>query len=102
MIEYTITPKGKIPANLHLIDSYKVSKKQFDSQLKQIKALNPESEVWHRGFPQMKLEWACHNAAYALHYQRERTKDCDLDYPQKFLTRAVYAIVGILVWPFIK
>ena len=102
MIKYTITGKDEIPANLHLIDSYTVSKKNFQGTLNRIRAIHPKSEVWNRCDAQMKLEWATHNAAYDLHIFRSHTKDCDLDYPQCFLVRAFYAVVGCLVWLFIK
>lgn len=102
MIKHTITPKNVIPANLHLIDSYKVSKKKFNSELKQIKAFHPDSEVWNRGFAQMKLEWATHNALHSLGILKSHTKDVDLNYPQGFVVRAFYAITGCLVWIFIK
>ena len=102
MIKHTITPQGVIPANLYLIDSHKVSKKKFRSELNQIHALHPKSEVWNRGYTQMCLEWACHNALYACHIARERTKDCDLNYPQNIFVRAAYTIMGCIVWLFIK
>ena len=97
MIKHTISDD-----NLRLIDSYKVSKKNFKKELKQIHAFHPSYEVWNRGYDQMCLEWAVHNAAYDLHIMRSNTKDCDLNYPQCFLERAFYAVVGCLVWIFIK
>lgn len=102
MIKHTITPRDVIPANLHLIDSYKVSKKKFGSELKQIRAFHPESKVWERGFALMKLEWAVHNALYALGIARSRTKDCDLNSPQSFFLKVCYAVGGVIVYPFIK
>ena len=101
MVKYTITTAGQVPANLHLIDSYKESKRLFKSDLLAIKASNQDSEVWMREICGMKLEWACHNALYHLHIARERTKDCDLNAPQSFLEKAAYSVLGILVWPFI-
>ena len=88
--------------DLKLIDSYKVSKCDFKKELKAIHEETPSYEIWNRGINQMCLEWASHNAAYACGIARERTKDCDLDYPQSFLERAFYAVCGCLVWLFIK
>lgn len=101
-MDYIITGKGVLPANLHLIDSYEVKKRDFADTLNGIKEEQPNSEVWNRGIPQMCLEWASHNACYGLCLWRDRTKDCDLDSPQSFCERAIYAICGILVWPFIR
>ena len=95
--------KHRITANcLTLIDSYKISKKNFKSEIKQIRAFHPSFEVWKRQDNQICLEWACHNACYALGIKREQTKDCDLEYPQSFGVRAAYAVCGCLVWLFIK
>ncbi|MBQ3712075.1 MAG: hypothetical protein II891_06740 [Bacteroidales bacterium] len=102
MQKHSITPQNVIPANLCIFDSYKVSKKKFQTELNQMKALHPKSEVWERGFAQMKLEWAAHNAAYALGIARSHTKDVDLNFPQSFFVRAFYAVVGVLVWVFVK
>lgn len=100
-MDYMITGKGVIPANLHLVDSYEVKKRDFADTLNSIKEEQPDSEVWNRGIPQMCLEIACHNACYGLGLWKDRTKDCDLDYPQSFWERAIYAVVGVLVWIFI-
>ena len=97
MIRHTITDN-----NLHLIDSYKVSKRDFKKELKAIHDFHPNYDVWNRGREQMCLEWATHNACYALGIKREQTKDCDLEYPQSFWVRAAYAICGCVVWIFIK
>ena len=47
-------------------------------------------------------EWACHNAAYSLGIRRGKTKDVDLDYPQKWYVRAAYWVIGSIVWLFIR
>ena len=96
-MEYTIDNN-----NLHLVDSYKVSKHNFKSELENIKLKSPGYDVWNRGIPQMELEWASHNALYDLHILRDRTADCDLQYPQSFIERAAYAVFGCVVWIFIK
>lgn len=97
MIDHTITDE-----NLHLIDSYKVSKKDFSKELNDIKEHEPDYQVWNRCIPQMCLEWAVHNAAYALNIKREQARHVDLDYPQSFIEKIGYTVCGILVWLFIK
>lgn len=96
-MKYTITQ-----SNLHLVDSHKVSKRYFDRELARIKGLHPSSDVWLRGERSLEREWATHNALYVLHLFRSRTKDCDLNHPQKWYARVAYAVAGTLVWPFIK
>ena len=95
-MRYTITDN-----NLHLVDSYKVSKDKYDRELGRIKAFHPNSSVWNRSFRSMELEWATHNALYYLHLFRSRTKDTDLNYPQKWYAKVAYFIVGNIVWLFI-
>ena len=102
MLTYTISGKGVLPANLKIFDSYKVSKCDFKKELKAINEESPESEIWNRGYNQMCLEWAVHNACYALNIKRSSTKDVDLNYPQSFFVRALYAVIGCAVWLFIK
>ena len=50
----------------------------------------------------MVLEWAAHNMLYNLNIQRERTKDVDLDYPQKWYYKVGYGICGVVALIFIK
>jgi len=88
-------------ADLCIYDSYKIKKKDFKPTLVAIQEREPNYAVWKRGKNQMCLEWATHNALWHLHILRDRTGTVDLDYPQSFLERAAYAIVGCLVWIFI-
>lgn len=94
--------------NIHIENSYAVSKKYFNKVLadREWEAYehNFESEIGvfrNRSQFSMKMEWAVHNFCYAIGYERERTKDVDLDYPQKWYVRIGYAVVGVLVWCFI-
>lgn len=79
--------------NIHIKDSYKVPKRLFDSYLDSFK----EHEIMkHRSRFSLKLEWAAHNLLYMLHVQRERTKDVDLDYPQKWYYKISYFVLGLI------
>lgn len=88
--------------NIHIIASWRISKKEFDAKLDNIAALYPDCEVlirrkrWH-----LKFEWATHNALYDLGIARERTADIDLNYPLKWYAKIGYAIAGFFVWIFI-
>ena len=94
MIDYTITDD-----NLNIPDSHKVSKFKIMGILKQIKKDHPESHVFDRCLSSLYLEWICHNFLYEIGYQRERTKDTDLDNPCDH-PEWEYIVCGILVWPF--
>lgn len=95
--EYTITAN-----NLHLINSYKRSKRSFAPELKFIQFKHPKSLVWNKGMFEMQMEWAVHNSCYALHIKRAETKDCDLNYPQRWWVRCAYIICGMISWIFIR
>ena len=82
MIDYSITRH-----NLHIPDSYKVCRFKMRSILKEIREKNRklpknlQSLVFDRSLFSLKMEWIAHNALYLIGYQRERTKDVDLDNP---------------------
>lgn len=95
--------------NIHIEDSYAVSKKDFEKVLadREWEAYEHciESEIGvfeNRSKFSLKTEWAAHNACYALGIERERTKDVDLQIPQKWYEKIGYPVVGCLVWLFIK
>lgn len=94
---YTVSPN-----NIHLDSSYKVHKADFERELLAIRERHPESLVWNRSIRSLKQEWAAHNALHALGIFRERTAHMDLNWPQKWIFRAGYALIGAVVWPFIK
>ncbi len=94
---YTVTPN-----NIHMESSFKVSKDDFESELKTLREQYPDSLVWNRSIKSLKHEWAAHNAFHALGIARRQTAHADLNWPQPWLIRLGYAIIGTIVWPFIK
>ena len=90
------------PHNIRIPDSYEVSKHGFDAILDYLKIRHPDCEVWKRSRWSLKAEWAVHNALYGLGIARERTKDCDLDYPQPWYVEGAYIVFGAIVWAFIR
>lgn len=93
MPEYTVGP-----ANINIVDSYKVRKWHMRSVLKNIKRDHgDETNVFERSMFSLKMEWICHNFLYNIGYQRERTKDVDLDNPSDH-PEWMYIVCGILVW----
>lgn len=94
--------------NIHIENSYKVRKKDFDKTLDGIRETaykeRNESELAvfnNRSRFSMKCEWAVHNFLYSIGLWRERTKDCDIDFPCD-KPEWIYCIIGCLVWIFIK
>ena len=96
-MQYTITP-----TNIQLKSSFEVRKEDFERELLAMREAHPESLVWNRSIKSLSREWAAHNALHALGVFRKKTADVDLDWPQGWLFRIGYAVVGAVVWPFIK
>ena len=91
------------PNNVHIGDSYRVNKQAFESRLKAMRERYPDSLVWkHRSLKSLEREWAVHNALHAMGIFKSRTANIDLNWPQGWIFRLGYGVIGILVWPFIK
>ena len=90
------------PTNLQLKSSFEIGKADFERELAAIREQHPDSLVWNRSMESLKREWAAHNAFHALGLVRKQTADADLNWPQPWLTRLGYTLVGALAWPFIK
>ena len=88
--------------NIKLKSSYEVSKDDFERELVAIREQHPESLVWNRSLESLKREWAVHNAFHALGVARKQSAHTDLNWPQPWLIRVAYDLLGRLVWPFIK
>ena len=86
---------------IKLLSSHKYPKARFQPELERIQNLYPDHAVWHRSMKSLCREWACHNAAYEVGFKREKTADCDLDYPQTWYIRFLYWVAGAFVWSFI-
>lgn len=87
-------------ANIHIPDSYKVSKHSFKAVLATYVDIEATEVKAHRSLYSLKCEWAVHNALHSLGLWKERTKDVDLNYPCKWAW--AYVIIGTIVMPFIK
>lgn len=92
-MEYIVTTN-----NIHIIDSYKISKKDFDKVLKTIEVKEKGNTIVfdNRSFKSLKREWAVHNLAYSLNISRPRSKDVDLNYPQKWYVSFLYSVIGTI------
>ena len=85
-----------------LFDSYAVSKKKFTKELNSIRNLHPACLLWNRSESSLRREWAAHNLAYALGINRDKTKDADLNFEQKWYEKLGYFIVGSIALLVIK
>lgn len=95
--------KYKILADrVKLIDSYLVSKKKMGRELQSIRNIHPSCPLWQRTEGSMKREWAAHVLAYSLGFKRGKTKDCDLNYDQKWYVKLAYGVVGTIALCVIK
>ena len=96
MPEYAVFPN-----DVQIIDSYKVRKWYMRSVLKNIKRDHEdETTVFERSIFSLKMEWICHNFLYNVGYQRERTRDVDLDNPSDH-PEWIYILGGMIVWIFV-
>ena len=90
------------PNNIQLKSSYEISKDDFERELAAIREQHPESQVWNRSLESLKREWAVHNAFHAMGVARKQSAHTDLNWPQPWLIRVAYDLLGRVVWPFIK
>ena len=82
-----------------LLDSYLVQKRLFQRELVAIRNLHPSCPLWNCSDGSLKREWAAHNLAYSLGIRREKTKDADLNFEQKWYVKLFYSVVGaIALW----
>lgn len=93
---------GYTPNNLHINDSCEIQKRKFKSALDSIEARHPELLIWQRSTFSLCREWAVHNLLFNLGIKKERTKDVDLNFPQKWYICIGYAILGSIALIFIK
>lgn len=89
--------------NIKIIDSYLISKKEFKKYLLNYVHNNENYEViLKRSLISLILEWSTHNFLYKLNISKNRTKDVDLDYPQKWYYKIGYFFIGLISYIFIK
>lgn len=82
--------------NTTIFDSPMVhSPSDMSSIIHYIKSEVPETyAINKRGVLGMVHEWRVHNLLYSFGIERNRTKDVDLDYPQKWYHKLLYTILS--------
>ena len=79
---------------IKIFESYLMSKNQFLEVLDEIQELYPEHVAFRRSRKSMVLEWEAHNLLYRMGIKKNKTSDVDLDYPQPWIKRLGYGILG--------
>lgn len=89
--------KYKILENrIKILESWMMSKEEFLKILDEIQELYPDHVAFKRTRRSMILEWEAHNLLYRLGIRKDKTADVDLDYPQPWIKRLGYGILGIV------
>lgn len=89
--------------NIHIDNSCDILKNDFQGVLSLIKREYPGNKVLeNRSVKSMEREWCVHNWCYAHGIAKERTRSVDLNWPQRWWVKAIYAVAGTLLWPFTK
>lgn len=82
-----------------LLDSYLIPKEKYGRELRFIRNLHPNIPLWNRSEASMRREWALHTLVYNLGIKRSKTKDCDLNFEDKWYVKLAYGVVGtIALW----
>lgn len=88
--------------NLHIKDSYTISKKGFAAIFDVLKERHASGDVWKRSYGSLRREWAVHNLCYVLNIKREQTADVDLNFPQTAVEKIAYGLLGPIALIFVK
>jgi hypothetical protein len=81
--------------NIHIENSYTISKYEFNTILNEIKSTSPNNSVIkNRCIISLINEWAVHNLLYHFNIYKTRSASVDLDYPQKWYYTLMYNLIG--------
>lgn len=89
--------------NIHIENSSDIRKHYFAGVLDLIRREYPGNQVLaNRSEKSLEREWCVHNWCHAHGIAKERTRSVDLNWPQRWWVKAIYAVAGTLLWPFTK
>lgn len=92
MIQYKISTN-----NIHIINSFQyTTRKEMKKIIQYLKELYPNNIVFKRPISSLIREWCSHNLLYKVKIARHRTKDLDLEYPQKWYYKITYFLLSLL------
>lgn len=91
------------PSNIHIIDSYKAKTRKSMKKILNIlreylddSSITMKTPLDYRSNNSMIREWITHNNLYKLGLYRDRVKNVDLNYPQKWYVKILYAIGSLI------
>ena len=88
---------------IHIVDSYKLSKKDIKVIIDTlIQDYQGNGVIKNRSRYSILSEICVHNFCYNLNICRERTGSVDINYPINKLGEQIYKIIGPVCWIFIK
>lgn len=89
--------------NIHITDSYKVKTRESMKNILNIlreylndSNITMKTPLDFRSNNSMIKEWVTHNNLYRLGLYKDRVKDVDLNYPQKWYIKILYAVGSII------
>lgn len=85
--------------NIHITDSFQyTTKKEMKEIIQYLKKLYLDHIVFTRSISSLVKEWQSHNLLYRLRIAKDRTKDVDLECPQKWYYKIAYFLLSILYY----
>ena len=92
-----------LPTCITVYDSYKVSKKEFNPFLNELReGYIGNLVLYYRSNCSLTNEWACHNFLYMIGLFKSHTKNVDMQYPLRWWEKIVYPCFGWFCKLFIK
>ena len=92
------------PSNIHIEDSYYITlralMKVFFIKLRKYleeHQVTMDTPLNHRSDRSLCNEWITHNNAYKLGFRKDQSRDCDLDWPQKWYMNIIYWLGSLIV-----
>lgn len=89
--------------NIHITDSYKVKTRESMKNILNIlreylndSNITMKTPLDYRSNNSMIREWITHNNLYRLGLYQDRVKNIDLNYPQKWYVKILYAIGSLI------
>lgn len=82
--------------NIHIADSFQYTTKKDERNNSVFEKLYPDHIVFTRSISSLVKEWQSHNLLYRLRIAKDRTKDVDLECPQKWYYKIAYFLLSLL------
>ena len=90
--------------NIHIEDSYRVTNPvdmrtvlNDTVEFLNTNHITMDTPFNHRSICSMVREWIAHNNAYYMNYSPERTRSCDLNYPQPWYANILYFFCSLII-----